>query len=170
MRRREQVVEQIAENAENPTVVAGLNARLAQYDERILQIERDIADVGRQVAAAPLALQAEATTAVPNGAPPSALMNKNIVPIGVVFTLFVLAPIGFSIARLIWKRAAAPAPPKRSAEEEQRLARIEQAVDAIAIEVERISEGQRFVTKALSAGAAQPVAAPAPAQAAHTPR
>jgi len=30
-----------------------------------------------------------------------------------------------------------------------RLERIEQAVDAIAIEVERISEGQRFTTKLL---------------------
>jgi hypothetical protein len=30
-----------------------------------------------------------------------------------------------------------------------RLERIEQAVDTIAIEVERISEGQRFVTKVL---------------------
>ena len=30
-----------------------------------------------------------------------------------------------------------------------RLARIEQSVDAIAIEVERISEGQRFTTKLL---------------------
>jgi hypothetical protein len=33
---------------------------------------------------------------------------------------------------------------------EARLARIEQAVEAIAIEVERISEGQRFTTKLLS--------------------
>jgi hypothetical protein len=33
---------------------------------------------------------------------------------------------------------------------EARLARIEQAVDAIAVEVERISEGQRFVTRLLS--------------------
>lgn len=33
---------------------------------------------------------------------------------------------------------------------EQRLERIEQAVDAIAIEVERVSEGQRFTTKLLS--------------------
>ena len=30
---------------------------------------------------------------------------------------------------------------------EERLLRIEQAVDAIAVEVERISEGQRFLTK-----------------------
>ena len=33
---------------------------------------------------------------------------------------------------------------------DQRLARVEQAVEAIAIEVERISEGQRYVTKLLS--------------------
>ena len=33
---------------------------------------------------------------------------------------------------------------------ESRLARIEQAVDAIAVETERISEGQRFTTKVLS--------------------
>jgi hypothetical protein len=31
-----------------------------------------------------------------------------------------------------------------------RLERIEQAVDSVAIEVERISEGQRFTTKLLS--------------------
>ena len=32
----------------------------------------------------------------------------------------------------------------------QRLERMEQAIDSIAIEVERISEGQRFTTKLLS--------------------
>ena len=39
---------------------------------------------------------------------------------------------------------------------DQRLERIEQAVDAIAIEVERISEGQRFTTKLLSDRAGTP--------------
>ena len=33
---------------------------------------------------------------------------------------------------------------------ETRLAKIEQAVDSIAVEAERISEGQRFTTKLLS--------------------
>jgi hypothetical protein len=33
---------------------------------------------------------------------------------------------------------------------EARLERMEQAVDAIAVEIERISEGQRFTTKLLS--------------------
>lgn len=43
---------------------------------------------------------------------------------------------------------------------EARLARIEQAVEAIALEVERISEGQRFTTKLLSE---QALPAPKPA-------
>jgi hypothetical protein len=55
------------------------------------------------------------------------------------------------MSRLVWKRASrtamAPAAPAESGE---RLERIEQAVDAIAIEVERVSEGQRFVTRLLS--------------------
>jgi hypothetical protein len=40
--------------------------------------------------------------------------------------------------------------PQIPAEVASRLERIEQAVDAIAVEVERISEGQRFTTKLLS--------------------
>lgn len=39
----------------------------------------------------------------------------------------------------------------------ERLQRIEQAVDAMAIEIERISEGQRFTTRLLSARADAPV-------------
>ena len=35
-------------------------------------------------------------------------------------------------------------------ESSQRLERLEQGMDAIAIEIERVSEGQRFVTKLLS--------------------
>jgi len=38
---------------------------------------------------------------------------------------------------------------------ETRLSEIQQSVDAMAIEVERISEGQRFATKLLSERAAQ---------------
>jgi hypothetical protein len=40
--------------------------------------------------------------------------------------------------------------PQVSDAHDERLARIEQAVEAIAIEVERISEGQRFTTKLLA--------------------
>lgn len=39
-----------------------------------------------------------------------------------------------------------------------RLERMEQAIDSIAVEVERISEGQRFTTKLLSERTGQPSA------------
>jgi hypothetical protein len=40
--------------------------------------------------------------------------------------------------------------PSRGAAAEARLERLEQAVDAIAVEMERVGEGQRFVTKLLA--------------------
>jgi anti-sigma factor RsiW len=45
--------------------------------------------------------------------------------------------------------------------DESRLARIEQAVDAIAVEVERLGEGQRFVTKLLAERGSAPAPLPA---------
>ena len=54
-----------------------------------------------------------------------------------------------------------------STSSDERLARVEQAVESIAIEIERVSEGQRYVTKLLNERA-QPmiegVAAPMPVQ------
>jgi len=48
------------------------------------------------------------------------------------------------------------------ASSDERLERVEQAVEAIAIEIERVSEGQRFVTKLLNERA-QPLMSEAPA-------
>ncbi len=45
---------------------------------------------------------------------------------------------------------------------EERLARIERAVDTIAVETERISEGQRFVTKIMADRGAGQLSAPSP--------
>jgi hypothetical protein len=72
--------------------------------------------------------------------------------------------IGFPLARAAAKRMEQGAqhpriPPDVSA----RLERMEQAIDSIAVEVERISEGQRFTTKLLSertSSAPPPGAAP----------
>ena len=60
-----------------------------------------------------------------------------------------LAAIVFFFARRRWrKRAALPA--GSGGESAQRLERLEHGMDAIALEIERISEGQRFVTRLLS--------------------
>lgn len=77
-----------------------------------------------------------------------------ISPIMVPITLFVclaVASIGIPIARAYARRlerepSRREIPPDVTA----RLERMEQALDSIAIEVERISEGQRFTTKLLA--------------------
>ena len=55
--------------------------------------------------------------------------------------------------------------PRVPSDVSQRLERIEQAIDAMAIEVERISEGQRFTTRLLSARSENAGVAPAAADA-----
>ena len=79
---------------------------------------------------------------------------------GFFFTVIVLA-LGIPLVR-VWARqkdretALAPVDPAQA----ERLARIEHAVEAIAIEVERISEGQRFVTRLLAERAPEARALP----------
>ena len=53
-------------------------------------------------------------------------------------------------------RSLQGARPAELARIEERLARIEQALDAVAVETERISEGQRFTSKLLGERAAAP--------------
>jgi hypothetical protein len=54
-----------------------------------------------------------------------------------------------------WRRSNASADSAGPSFNDARLSRLEHAVDAIALEVERISEGQRFTTKLLSEQAKQ---------------
>jgi hypothetical protein len=64
--------------------------------------------------------------------------------------------VGFAVLRLIWNRGRPRVTPQSPAMD-QRMERIEQAVDAIAIEVERIGEAQRYQAKLIGAGPAQPI-------------
>src|SRR5687768_16830146 len=122
---------------------AGIEARIGVLDKRIMQLEADIAETGRQLTMAPSALVASSRSS-----PQFGRMDSSVAP--VLFVLFVLAPIALAAARLMWKRARVPAKPAGSPDDSRRLERLEQGMDAIAIEVERISEGQRFVTRLLS--------------------
>ena len=55
-----------------------------------------------------------------------------------------------TISRMFWRRGSMPRQGPSQAENAERLARMEQAIDSIAIEIERVSEGQRFVTRLMS--------------------
>ena len=69
-----------------------------------------------------------------------------------------LYPLIRAWARRLEARGAPTALPSREVVE--RLDRIERAVEAIAVEVERVSEGQRFVTKLLAEKPAAKLRAP----------
>ena len=68
------------------------------------------------------------------------------------FVMFAAVIIGFPIMRAIGKRIerGAPVPAQIPAETQAQIQHLMQSVDAIAIEVERISEGQRFAAKMLA--------------------
>jgi hypothetical protein len=59
----------------------------------------------------------------------------------------IVLPVVRAFAKRVERRADAPHLPT---EMTSRLERMEQAIDSIAVEVERISEAQRFTTKLLS--------------------
>lgn len=77
-----------------------------------------------------------------------------VVPIAFFATVICLA-LGIPLVRAISKRVDAEARrPPLAPEVATRLERMEQSIDAIAVEIERISEGQRFTTRLLSSGRA----------------
>lgn len=62
----------------------------------------------------------------------------------------VLAPLAIAVALIAIRRAVRPPATQVPSEVSDRLTRIEQSVEAVAVEVERIGEGQRFVTQLMT--------------------
>ncbi|MEO8193337.1 MAG: hypothetical protein ABI681_05765 [Gemmatimonadales bacterium] len=70
-----------------------------------------------------------------------------IIMSGVTAVVYTIRTIANTVLRLEERRAAAK---KVNPVSDDRLARLEMAVESIAVEVERISEGQRFTTRLLT--------------------
>jgi hypothetical protein len=140
---------QLASEIRNRSVDAtrgGLEERLRVLDNRILQLETDLASTGRQIASAPSDLLAETQ-------PPRAQGGGDDFEEGAMsggFSVLAFLSIVYFFQR--WRRKRrGPAPTAQlGGEAAQRLERLENGMEAIAIEIERVSEGQRFVTKLLS--------------------
>ena len=163
---------QIAERPGGGVERQGLEQRLVNVDQRIVEVSQQLAATDREVAR---------VAGIPGAAvePPRPPDNDGpaeaVAIIGVAFTALVLFPLAIAHSRRIWRRTA-KAVIALPAELAERFTRLEQTVESVAIEVERISEGQRFVTKvmaegrrgegatvaALGAGPAQPVEVKAP--------
>jgi hypothetical protein len=155
-RHREQLVEQreavVGElrDAASGTEQASLARRLENLDQRIIEAEQQIHTYEMEAAR----LGAETGTLVPPS-PPAPWADgpptEVLIPIVAVLMVFiVLFPLTVAYARRIWNRGVAAGEVRLPAEVTARLERLEAGVETIAVEVERISEGQRFVTKLLA--------------------
>jgi hypothetical protein len=138
----------------DPVATKGLEARLSLLDARQLQLETDLAQTGQLLSS--VSAGTIASTAAP--AVYGGLSSNQVMGLSVLSIIFVLFPLAIGVGRAIFKRSnKSGVPPQALTETAQRLEHLESAVDAIAIEIERISEGQRFVTKLLSGGEAAPM-------------
>lgn len=124
----------------------GLEQRIAVLDQRIVQLESDIASTGRQLTSASAGALATGPRAF------GILSSDQTLALSIVFTVLILFPLAIAAARIMFRKAKQPVTvPAIQGEAAKRLERLEQSVESIAVEVERISEGQRFVTRLLSA-------------------
>ena len=89
-----------------------------------------------------------AETAVPPQ--PDALIDRSMIEETAAGVFLLMIPIAFALARRIWVRSGPRARPVVDLESSPRLQRLEEAIESIAIEVERIGEAQRFATKLLT--------------------
>jgi hypothetical protein len=80
------------------------------------------------------------------------MVPQVIVMLGAFATAIVFA-IGIPLVKVYSRKIDAETKnPRIPSDVTDRLERMERAIEAVAIEVERISEGQRFTTKLLSEG------------------
>lgn len=146
--RREDLVEELA-NATSPVVISGLEARIGVLDARLVSLEQSIAENGELKSSIAANLGALSTE------PSRSSENSNTGPFSGWFgwAMFgMMALLLFRSMRRVDRRPVAPV----SAESEARFAQLEQAIDTVAVEIERVSEGQRFVTKLLREGQSVP--------------
>jgi hypothetical protein len=158
---RREIINQLEEMPPGAPERKALETRMTDVDSRIGSVDQmlasNAADISKS-AAIPGAV-VEPPRIINEGPPEEAYV------LGGMFMLIVLLPISIAFARRIWRRSAAvvTAFPREITD---RLFRMEQAMEATAVEVERIGEGQRFLTRlftegegvrAIGAGAAQPI-------------
>jgi hypothetical protein len=129
----------------------GLNSRIALLDKQLLDLHTQRATAEANLVRA---------TAVPCAVPPPLPRVARTGPpeeafvLGGLFIVFVMFPVAIAYARRIWRRSAKVVM-GIPAELSERLNRLEESVDSVAIEVERIGEGQRFVTNLFIEGGPQ---------------
>ena len=157
---RNELTTQLAQPDLPQDATSGILARVAELDKRIASVDRQMADADANIAR---------TAAIPGATrepdpPPRQGPPEEAFVLGGMLIVVTLLPLSIAFARRIWRRGATIIAPLPAAIGEQ-LNRLEQAVESIALEVERLGEGQRFMARvlterepaALGEGAAEPI-------------
>ena len=158
---RRDITSQLEELPSESADRKALENRLTDVDSRIKTVDGMLAANATQLsqAAAIPGAVVEPPQVIREGPPEEAFV------LGGIFMIIVLLPLSIALARRIWRRSATviTSLPRELIE---RLQRLEQTTEATSLEVERIGEGQRFLTRlftegeaarAIGAGAAQPI-------------
>lgn len=158
---RSNITGQMEEAAAGSPQHKALEDRLTDVDGRIKAVDQMLAANSMQMAQAAAVPGAVVPPPpyVPHGPP------EEVFVLGGLFIVVVLLPLSIALAKRIWRKSAT-AITSLPRELTDRLSRLEQTVDATSLEVERIGEGQRFLTRlftegeggrAIGIGSAQPV-------------
>ena len=136
---------EIAQRPAGDEVSSEMQKYLPVLDEQIKLAEFEVGRVAGQSADA----KAPSTSSAPAWPTLPALPDEYVL-LGGLFLVVAILPLSIALARRIWRRTeperVAPAP-----ELEQRLVAMQTSIDSVAMEVERIGEGQRYVTGLLNA-------------------
>jgi hypothetical protein len=155
---------ELIQNLQESNLVAADRAGL---EKRVVEIDGRISDVDKQIATSDAEVARSA--AVPGAAiqppqPPRPGPPDEAYALGALFVVVAFLPLSIALARRVWRRSAAVTVHMTN-QLSERMSSIERGVEAVAVEVERIGEGQRFVTQLLAesgrrsvgAGTAEPI-------------
>ncbi|MGZ8412614.1 MAG: hypothetical protein ACXW05_07760 [Gemmatirosa sp.] len=154
--RRDNLVNELNSGSEGdqplaPEARAGIEQRLRVVDERIIQLERDQALTERLLSNAPPAVLAQAAEVEQHERNSMSEDDAAGIAVGTFGAGILLTLIVGRIRRGIRRRRGGPAAQIAALPaDDPRIDRLTQTMDAIAEEVERIGEGQRFVTQLLA--------------------
>lgn len=144
---RRSIAERLRTGAADGADRAGLEARLVTVDQRIIQLDAQLAVAEAQEARA----AGEPGAIVETPPNPAEDVAEVVAVMGSIFMFVFVLPLSIAWARRIWRKHAVTV--SLTPEMTQRLDGIERAVEATALEVERIGEGQRFVTQLMASRA-----------------
>jgi hypothetical protein len=144
--------EELAQELHSRSITAdreGIEARLKGLDNRILQLETDLASVGKDlVAATPASLTYPEPRINYRGYGEEDMVGAGLIGFGIAVAL----GIPFFIRAFRRRRNAPPSATSQQlpAASSERMDRMEQSIDSIAVEIERVSENQRFMTRLMT--------------------